>query len=104
MFDNPSPSNAPVYGCVADHLENLSFCEFDRQKAIASSGAPAQLAASQLLPSVGVVDLTDFFCPTEICPPVIGGVLVYRQGSHISDTYIRSLTPFLFERLQELVP
>ncbi|WP_272949381.1 hypothetical protein [Ornithinimicrobium humiphilum] len=28
------------------------------------------------------------------CPVAIGGQLIYRQGSHITDTFARSLTPF----------
>ena len=29
------------------------------------------------------------------CPPVIGNVLIYRQGSHLTKTYVESLAPRL---------
>ena len=32
----------------------------------------------------------------------IGGILAWRQGSHITDTYVRALTPFLYRELTAL--
>jgi hypothetical protein len=37
----------------------------------------------------------------EVCPPVIGNVLLYRQGSHITVTYINTLTKRLAHALDE---
>jgi hypothetical protein len=44
---------------------------------------------------VDVVDLTDRFCGPDRCPAVIGNVAVYRDNNHVTDTYARSLTPYL---------
>jgi hypothetical protein len=44
---------------------------------------------------VPMIDLFDVICPTTKCPPVVGNVMVYRRGSHLSATYVRSLTPQL---------
>ena len=41
------------------------------------------------------VDLTEFICPSADCPPVIGNVLVYRQGSHLTKTYVETMAPRL---------
>jgi hypothetical protein len=65
-----------------------------------SDGAyTTQLRAVQGQPNVKLIDLFDAICPTPRCSPVIGGVLVYRQSSHITATYIRTLTPRLAEAL-----
>lgn len=40
-------------------------------------------------------------CPDGTCPAVYRNVLTYRQGSHITDTLVRVLTP---ELSSELVP
>jgi hypothetical protein len=48
---------------------------------------------------VHVIDMTDAICPTARCAPVIGNVLVYRQGSHLTATYVESLAPRLGEEL-----
>ena len=49
------------------------------------------------------LDLTDYICPDRTCEPVIGNVLVYRQGSHITKTYIDTLAPFLGKQLAPIV-
>ena len=103
MLDNPSPIGGPVYQCVSEQDSPYEECFFDRRAGVEASAAPSQLAAASEVGNVGVIDLTDLLCPGLVCPPVIGGVLVYRQGSHITDTYVRSLAPFLAERLLELV-
>jgi hypothetical protein len=45
------------------------------------------------------VDLFDAICPVDPCSPVIGNVLVYRQGAHITATYVKTLTPRLAKAL-----
>ena len=38
------------------------------------------------------VDLTNTYCSTT-CPPVIDGMIVYRDHSHLTDTFARTLRP-----------
>ncbi|WP_281166632.1 SGNH hydrolase domain-containing protein, partial [Ruania albidiflava] len=99
ILDTPSPGDLSVYECVADNLDNLQACTFDRKEGIAASQAPQQRAAAEEVPDVELVDMTDQICPEETCVPVIGNVLVYRQTSHVTDTYVRTLTPDLADRL-----
>ena len=103
VLDNPSPGNQTVYECVAAHLQDLRPCAFDRADGIARSGQPAQLAAAAEVPGVRTVDLTEYICPEETCVPVIGNVLVYRQGSHLTDSYVRTLTGALGRQLVPIV-
>lgn len=96
LLDNPSPATAPVYECVAQHLKDLSTCSFDRAKGIKGSGAPAQLKAAANVPGVKVINMTDTICPDgPRCSAVIGDVLVYRQGTHLTRTFIDSAEPQL---------
>ncbi|PYF99412.1 Peptidoglycan/LPS O-acetylase OafA/YrhL, contains acyltransferase and SGNH-hydrolase domains [Georgenia satyanarayanai] len=101
LLDNPAPPDLSVYECVAENLQSLEECAFDRETGIAESAALTQRAAAERVDTARVVDLTEHVCPAEECVPVIGDVLVYRQGSHLTDTYVRSLTPVL---ARELVP
>jgi len=99
LLDNPDPG-FEVYDCVAENLERLSECSFDRDKAIERSGAGFQLLAAQMLGIESTVDMADVVCPgVERCPAVIGDVLVYRQGSHLTRTFVESATDALAERL-----
>ncbi|GAA4690772.1 acyltransferase family protein [Nocardioides conyzicola] len=88
-----------VYACVDEHSDDLTACTYDRDRGIAASGAPTQEAAAKKA-DVPFIDLTDFICPTSTCAPVIGNVLVYRQGSHITKTYIETLAPRLDSALE----
>jgi peptidoglycan/LPS O-acetylase OafA/YrhL len=98
MLDNPSPGIS-VYECVAENPDNLAACTFDKQQGIESSTAPEFLEAAERVPGTRTVDVRDAICPEDTCVPVIGGVLVYRQTSHITDTYARTLKPVLEDAL-----
>src|SRR5699024_4050144 len=99
----PSPGEQSVYECVASHLQDMRPCAFDRADGIARSGQPTQLAAVDEVPGVLTVDLTASICPEEMCVPVIGNVLIYRQGSHLTDSYVRTLTDPLGRQLVPIV-
>jgi hypothetical protein len=97
IADNPSPG-LNVYECVERNPTRLSACSFPRRRYETSSAAPVLQTAAQGL-GVRVVDLFDAICPTERCAPVIGNVLLYRQGSHLTRTYVETLTPRLARAL-----
>ncbi|MCI0687957.1 MAG: acyltransferase, partial [Sporichthyaceae bacterium] len=94
LADNPDPHNR-VYECVAENMQQLSQCTFSRADGARSSAAPVQAAAAKGMPGVEMIDLVDAICPGDSCPPVIGQVLVYRQGSHLTATYVTSLSGHL---------
>lgn len=91
LVDNPRPSTTPVYECVAQNPDDVRACSFDRAEGLKQSGAPSQLAAVERMPDVGVIDMNDVICAGgDRCPAVIGNVLVYRQGTHITTTFADS--------------
>jgi hypothetical protein len=98
VLDNPHP-DAQVYKCMAKEAMQAERCAFARKRAIETSAAPILKRAAARVPGVRVVDLTDYICPRSQCAPVIGDVLVYRQGSHITNTYAKSLAPILLRKL-----
>jgi hypothetical protein len=53
-------------------------------------------------PRVQVIDLTDYFCDATVCPTVIGGALVFKDISHLTDTFSATLGPYLLERYRQL--
>jgi peptidoglycan/LPS O-acetylase OafA/YrhL len=81
-----------VYECVSENPDRLTECTYDRQES-QGAGVLAQLQATDSLSDVTYVDLSDAICPTARCAPVIGNVLVYRQGSHLTATYVETLAP-----------
>jgi hypothetical protein len=49
-----------------------------------------------------LLDLSDYYCRDGLCPAVIGGVTVYRDVTHITVTYAKTLAPYVYRRLVEL--
>ena len=98
IADTPAPG-IEVPDCVSAHRERLTECTFSREEGNAAEGS-GLVTAARAQPGVTLIDLSDALCPTERCAPVIGGVLVYRDISHVSATYAATLAP----RLNRLLP
>jgi len=75
----------------------------DRAKALNEGVFRAEQEAAAGLRHVHVLDLTDLFCDGGVCPPVKNGIIVYRDNSHISEPFARSLAPVLGDRLAPLI-
>ena len=101
LSDSPRPGKEQVYTCVEEHPDDFSTCAFpaDEDNGRKGRGTKA-LQESATAADVPFVDLNEWICPPgKECPPVIGDSLVYRQGSHVTATYIRTLTPMLYRAL-----
>ncbi|MGY1747114.1 acyltransferase family protein [Blastococcus sp. SYSU D00695] len=48
---------------------------------------------------VDVIDLTDAFCDAQQCHSLIGGAVVYFDGSHVTATFSRTLGQFLARQI-----
>jgi peptidoglycan/LPS O-acetylase OafA/YrhL len=100
LSDTPQ-TDMEVYACVSEHPDDLTQCTYDKAQGVEESGHAIQKAAAEEA-HVPFIDLTDWICPEARCAPVIGNVLVYRQGSHITKTYIESLAPRLSSQLAKV--
>lgn len=97
LRDTPKPvSDVPT--CVARHLSEWSACTFDRWR---PPDPVAERARAGLVANVGVVDMFGYLCPDSHCPAVRGGVLLYRDDSHITATASRLLAPALEAELRK---
>jgi peptidoglycan/LPS O-acetylase OafA/YrhL len=98
MANNTGP-DLNVLHCVDKNRNRLSACAFDPARQEADAAFQTQLRAVAGQTKVKMVDLFDYICPTVKCPAVIGNVLIYRLGSHITATYVKTLTPHLAKEL-----
>lgn len=79
--DNPRfPFHVPL--CV--DLDGPDACAVPRGEVLAPSGS---LDVAQL-PGYRYLDLGDEYCPADTCPAVMDGVLVYRDSSHLTGTWV----------------
>ena len=98
LADSPAPGGQQVFECVAEHRDDLTACAVPPNDG--SGTAPLRAAAARVT-TAQFVTMNDWICPSDgDCPPVVGEVLVYRQGSHITNTYALSLAPVLGDRLE----
>ncbi|MDQ3377584.1 MAG: acyltransferase, partial [Actinomycetota bacterium] len=96
--DVPSPDkNVPE--CVSRSLDRLQDCVFPRREAL--DQPRINVRAAEEVEGATLVDPTPVVCPEKTCPAVIGDVLVYRNGAHLTRTYVNTLTPWLGEQLPE---
>ncbi len=99
--DTPRPG-FNMADCLVENPGHFTACAFPRAKGLDRIGT----GMTQLLrarPKVAEIDLTDHICPLETCAPVIGGDVVYRDTNHLTDTYVRSLAPYLGAALEKVV-
>ena len=96
--DVPRPDK-DVPECVSQSLDRLQDCAFSREEAL--EGPRINVLAAEEVEGASLIDPTPVVCPEETCPTVIGDVLVYRNGAHLTRTYVNSLTPWLGEQLPE---
>ena len=94
MQDTPDPGGTSVPNCVAAHTTAIDRCAL-ATKSVVYEGRRAALAAAAKSAGMAVIDPKEWFCTDTVCPAVIGNTLVYRDGSHVTTTYVKLLTPLL---------
>jgi hypothetical protein len=60
-------------------------------------------AFARVQPTGAYVDLNDGICGPDTCAAVVGGVIVYSDGSHLTATYARTLWPLLKGPLDDVM-
>lgn len=100
--DTPRPgTDVPV--CVSDHLDDALACATPVSKAIGRERAATERAVSAETGAT-FIDPAPWLCPTSPCPAVIGRILVYRDGHHMTTPFARALAPYLAPYLAPLLP
>ncbi|WP_322632897.1 acyltransferase family protein [Glycomyces albidus] len=81
----------PVPECVA--RIGAGACVFEAEPSHDPTDPSAAL--EDVPDNVAFADLTPYVCPDGECPAAIGNILVYRDTSHLTDTYAATLAPFV---------
>lgn len=100
--DNPVPRRDVVACVSAMSGPTTTACDNPRSVALGQTDSSAE-AMAEFTAAGGrgaVVDLTKYYCTDTSCPAVIGGVLVYRDTSHITGTWAKTLEPYLDQQLR----
>ena len=84
--DTPYPGqNSP--SCLSVHIKDPAHCDVPRTR------TPASIATKEIALKYGAtfIDPLDWICDGNICPAVKAGVNVYRDNSHLSVAFTRTL-------------
>ena len=99
--DTPAPDNL-VPDCLAQHPDDVSACNGPRGEWLPkdqSQSAVQRVGSAR----IRFLNLTDHICPTTTCSAVIGGVVTYFDGSHMTATYASTLDRYLGPPLRRLL-
>ncbi len=76
-------------------------CALQRSRAIRRDAA-AIAALRRGSPRVHLVDLTKLMCSPKLCYPVVGGVLVHKDVTHLTPLFASTLGPFLLRAVDRM--
>lgn len=83
-FDGDSPD------CLAAHLDDVLACAEPRATMIDETWRATEAAIARDR-GITFIDPTDWACPTDPCPAVLGRYLVYRDQHHLATPYVIAL-------------
>ncbi|MFI7585657.1 acyltransferase family protein [Spongisporangium articulatum] len=108
----PRPDVVTCAERAVRNRQNVNTC--GRPEAQAVLGDPEVTAAAEAATrtkesvvgrDVAVINLNRLFCTNGYCSPAVGGVFVYRDGHHMTNTFAGTLAPYLlaaYDRLGDL--
>lgn len=106
MRDNPRFSQSPST-CLAqqrDQVIGIETCSVPRDHVLAdvdlSEALPTTLADD---PLVLTIDLADLFCTGDVCPPAIGGRVIYIDNNHPTRAYVQTLAPWFDAKFTDVL-
>jgi peptidoglycan/LPS O-acetylase OafA/YrhL len=94
--DNPRFDHS-VPDCVQTHPDDYTPCGLPRADVYAP--VPPWAEIPDIPGNVSFVDIADAVCDLELCPPVVGNVLVYLDDNHLTATYSTSMADLLADQV-----
>jgi hypothetical protein len=103
FIEDTSIPGFQVPDCLARHPSDLTSCQVpvasskvaDPQREVEAQGA--------LDGGATLIDPLPWLCTRNLCPPVVGNVVVYADDSHLTGTYSTLLAPFLAPALRAVL-
>ena len=97
IADGSNMATSPLR-CVAS--KPAADCSVPREKAFRPDPI---LAIASADPEVPVIDMRGAFCMADLCPAVIGKLVVWRDSEPLHRNLSKSLAPILEKRLLPLI-
>lgn len=103
--DTPFPGNtvSNVPDCLASSDDPMRECSGTPQS-WKSLDPLATAETEQDFPFVFMIDMNEYLCTPDSCPAVIGSVIPYFDGSHLTATFVQTLTHQLERKILTEIP
>lgn len=95
-------ATAEAIACAGRATATFELCTTPRSDAEYSPDKEVLMMAAEGAEGVVIADMNDWFCREDQCSAFIGGVQVYRNTTHFTDSYARTLTPYFWRELHEV--
>jgi hypothetical protein len=93
LSDTPASSVVPP-ACLAQNPMSVLACATPVSKAVSTSWMTEEQHVA-ITENDGFIDTTVWVCPSSPCPVTAGNLLIYRDGGHMTATFVASLGPRL---------
>jgi hypothetical protein len=93
------PQAACIRHLLRAHRPIGTRCAQPRRSSLLNDPA-ARAARDRADPRVRLIDLTSYMCGRTLCPAVIGGVLVRKDGRHLTRLFATTLGPYVLRSIR----
>jgi peptidoglycan/LPS O-acetylase OafA/YrhL len=100
--DNPRPIKASILCISKNKFDNFSACQNSKELAMPFDPQPDAVAKLNS-PLTRLVDFTNVYRDDSKCDAVIGGVIVNRDENHLTNTFSRTLAPYIEREINTLL-
>ncbi|MFD8425520.1 acyltransferase family protein [Streptomyces sp. NPDC059466] len=101
VVDTPWPKEDAV-DCAGTHPLDLERCASGVGEAVKDPGKKREITDAAAATGVSVIDPLPWLCGTGGCPVVVGDTFVYRDDSHLTESYAEAIAPVLGRELTAL--
>jgi peptidoglycan/LPS O-acetylase OafA/YrhL len=91
----PNPGAKRVPDCLVVHPDHAAACARPAADAVQKELPLAEAAEKLKARGVVYMPMRDFFCDKDLCYPVVGGIITYRDSTHVSAEYSTAMTPYI---------
>ena len=99
LGDVPKMNGQKMPECLSAHSANIGACGVARAAGVKQERLMT-IASAANEHGASFVDVSNWFCTESTCPPVIDGIVVYRDEHHLTDTFSRHRAPQIADAIK----
>lgn len=93
------PSGEKATDCIASSGGVVDPCSFRRDEAVTDDAMTKAVSMSDGVP---LLDLSSFFCDSSRCHSLVGGLVVYFDSNHLTQSFSDTLAPYIGKKIETI--